>query len=137
MLTGEPRPTTSTSTASGGPASSRPASAWPHSGRITRHHRADRADRVDRADEVWTSRAFRRIEAEVSLDSHRSFLMDEHWYEIDQEYLKAIRSHAERLITGSSFVDLPPWVFGVEERTSTGPCRTSGRRTSASTATTW
>lgn len=73
--------------------------------------------RADRADEIWTSSALRWIEAEVSLDSRRFFLMDEHWYEIDQEYLKAIRSHAERLITDSPSVDLPPWVLGEKERT--------------------
>ncbi len=72
--------------------------------------------RADRVDEIWMSSALRWIEAEVSLDAHRFFLMDEHWYEIDQEYLKAIRSHAERLITDSPSVDLPPWVLGEEER---------------------
>ncbi|MDQ0776217.1 uncharacterized protein (TIGR04141 family) [Streptomyces aurantiacus] len=76
-----------------------------------------RHSRADRADEIWTSSALRWIEAEVSLDSHRFFLMDEHWYEIDQAYLKAIRSHAERLISGSPSVDLPPWVLGETERT--------------------
>ncbi|MET8206210.1 TIGR04141 family sporadically distributed protein [Streptomyces sp. NPDC005373] len=76
-----------------------------------------RHNRVDRADEIWTSSALRWIEAEVFLDSHRFFLMDEHWYEIDQEYLKAIRSHAEQLITDTPPVDLPPWVLGEKERT--------------------
>ncbi|AZM54564.1 hypothetical protein DMA15_20005 [Streptomyces sp. WAC 01529] len=73
--------------------------------------------RADRADEIWTSSALRWIEVEVSLDSHRFFLMDEHWYEIDQAYLKGIRSHTERLITDSPSVDLPPWVLGEKERT--------------------
>ncbi|MPY50432.1 TIGR04141 family sporadically distributed protein [Streptomyces acidicola] len=72
--------------------------------------------RADRADEIWTSSALRWIEAEVFLDSRRFFLMDEHWYEIDQEYLKTIRSHTERLITDSLSVDLPPWVLGENER---------------------
>ena len=76
-----------------------------------------RHSRTDRADEIWTSSALRWIEAEVSLDSHRFFLMDEDWYEIDQQYLKTIRSHAERLITDSPSVDLPPWVLGEKERT--------------------
>ncbi|MFG3211082.1 TIGR04141 family sporadically distributed protein [Streptomyces tendae] len=76
-----------------------------------------RHSRADRVDEIWTSSALRWIEAEASLDSHRFFLMDEHWYEIDQEYLKTIRSHAERLITDSPSVDLPPWVLGEKERT--------------------
>ncbi|MDX3830988.1 TIGR04141 family sporadically distributed protein [Streptomyces europaeiscabiei] len=76
-----------------------------------------RHSRADRADEIWTSSALRWIEAEVSLGSHRYFLMDEHWYEIDQAYLKVIRSHAERLMTRSSSVDLPPWVAGETERT--------------------
>ncbi|MEV2193122.1 TIGR04141 family sporadically distributed protein [Streptomyces phaeochromogenes] len=75
-----------------------------------------RHSRADRADEIRTSSALRWIEAEVSLDSHRFFLMDDHWYEIDQEYLKTIRSHAERLITDSPSVDLPPWVLGEKER---------------------
>ncbi|MFF2849673.1 TIGR04141 family sporadically distributed protein [Streptomyces sp. NPDC058001] len=76
-----------------------------------------RHGRADRADEIWTSSALRWIEAEVFLDSRRFFLMDEHWYEIDQEYLKAIHSHAERLITDTPSVDLPPWVLGEKERT--------------------
>ncbi|MGK5496546.1 TIGR04141 family sporadically distributed protein [Streptomyces sp. URMC 125] len=76
-----------------------------------------RHSRADRTDEIWTSSALRWIEAEVFLDSRRFFLMDEHWYEIDQEYLKTIRSHAERLITDSPSVDLPPWVLGEKERT--------------------
>ncbi|MFE7856714.1 TIGR04141 family sporadically distributed protein [Streptomyces sp. NPDC057403] len=76
-----------------------------------------RHNRAERADEIWTSSALRWIEAEVFLDSRRFFLMDEHWYEIDQEYLKAIRSHAERLITDTPAVDLPPWVHGEKERT--------------------
>ncbi len=76
-----------------------------------------RHDRADRADEIWTSSALRWIEAEVFLGSRRFFLMDEHWYEIDQEYLKAIRSHAERLIADTPSVDLPPWVLGEKERT--------------------
>ncbi|WP_414504791.1 TIGR04141 family sporadically distributed protein [Streptomyces sp. NEAU-L66] len=75
-----------------------------------------RHSRADRADEIWVSSALRWIEAEVFLGSHRFFLMDEHWYEIDQEYLKAIRSHTERLITNSPSVDLPPWVLGEKER---------------------
>ncbi|WP_282703145.1 TIGR04141 family sporadically distributed protein [Streptomyces sp. CC219B] len=78
---------------------------------LYRHHRAGRTD------EMWTSSALRWIETEVFLDSRRFFLMDEHWYEIDQEYLKAIRSHAERLITDTPSVDLPPWVLGEKERT--------------------
>jgi len=76
-----------------------------------------RHDRADRADEIWTSSALRWIEAEIFLDVRRFFLMDEHWYEIDQEYLKAIRSHAERLISDTPSVDLPPWVLGEKERT--------------------
>ncbi|WP_217209981.1 TIGR04141 family sporadically distributed protein [Streptomyces sp. AC550_RSS872] len=76
-----------------------------------------RHNRADRADEIWTSSALRWIEAEVFLASRRFFLMDEHWYEIDQEYLKAVRSHAERLITDTPSVDLPPWVLGEKERT--------------------
>ncbi|MBP8532152.1 TIGR04141 family sporadically distributed protein [Streptomyces sp. MK37H] len=76
-----------------------------------------RHSRADRADEIWKSSTFRWIEAEVFLDSRRFFLMDEHWYEIDQEYLKAIRSHAERLIADTPSVDLPPWVLGEKERT--------------------
>jgi uncharacterized protein (TIGR04141 family) len=75
-----------------------------------------RHSRADRTDEIWASTALRWIEAEVSLDSHRFFLMDEHWYGIDQEYLKTIRSHVERLITDSPSVDLPPWVLGEKER---------------------
>ncbi|MDX2911709.1 TIGR04141 family sporadically distributed protein [Streptomyces griseiscabiei] len=66
-----------------------------------------RHGRADRADEIRTSSALRWIEAAVSLASHRFFLMDDHWYEIDQEYLKTIRSHADRLITDSPSVDLP------------------------------
>ncbi|MGC0339136.1 TIGR04141 family sporadically distributed protein [Streptomyces sp. SLBN-8D4] len=76
-----------------------------------------RHNRADRADEIWTSSALRWIEAEVSLDHHRFFLMDDQWYEIDQEYLKATRVHVERLITDSPSVDLPPWVLGDKERT--------------------
>ncbi|MGW1625781.1 TIGR04141 family sporadically distributed protein [Streptomyces sp. NPDC002172] len=76
-----------------------------------------RHSRADRADEIWATSALRWIEAEVFLDSRRFFLMDEHWYEIDQEYLKAIRSHTERLITDTPSVDLPPWVLGEKERT--------------------
>lgn len=76
-----------------------------------------RHSRAERADEIWTSSALRWVEAEVFLDSRRFFLMDEDWYEIDQEYLKAIRSHAERLITDTPSVDLPPWVLGDKERT--------------------
>ncbi|MER8068552.1 TIGR04141 family sporadically distributed protein [Streptomyces sp. NPDC094034] len=75
-----------------------------------------RHSRADRADEIWTSSALRWIEVEVFLDSRRFFLMDEHWYEIDQEYLKMIRSHAERLIAASPSVDLPPWTLGEKER---------------------
>ncbi|MEU1481716.1 TIGR04141 family sporadically distributed protein [Streptomyces sp. NPDC005760] len=75
-----------------------------------------RHSRADRADEIWTSSALRWIEAEVSLDSHRFFLMDDHWYEIDQEYLETTRRHVERLITDSPSVDLPPWVLGEKER---------------------
>jgi uncharacterized protein (TIGR04141 family) len=75
-----------------------------------------RHNRADRVDEIWTSSALRWIEAEVSLDSHRFFLMDDHWYEIDQEYLKTTRRHVERLITDSPSVDLPPWVLGDKER---------------------
>ncbi|MFF3894461.1 TIGR04141 family sporadically distributed protein [Streptomyces sp. NPDC001812] len=75
-----------------------------------------RHSRADRADEIWTSSALRWIEAEVFLGSRRFFLMDGHWYEIDQEYLKTIRSHVERLITASPSVDLPPWVLGEKER---------------------
>lgn len=37
-----------------------------------------RHSRADRTDEIWTSSALRWIEAEVSLGSHRYFLMDEH-----------------------------------------------------------
>lgn len=76
-----------------------------------------RHSRADRADEIWTSSALRWIEAEVSLDYHRFFLMDDQWYEIDQEYLKATRVHVERLITESPSVDLPAWVLGDKERT--------------------
>ncbi|MDT0479914.1 TIGR04141 family sporadically distributed protein [Streptomyces doebereineriae] len=76
-----------------------------------------RNSRADRADEIWTSSALRWIEAEVSLDYHRFFLMDDQWYEIDQEYLKATHVHVERLITDSPSVDLPPWVLGDKERT--------------------
>ncbi|WP_432253199.1 TIGR04141 family sporadically distributed protein [Streptomyces sp. HNM1019] len=75
-----------------------------------------RHSRADRADEIWTSSALRWIEAEVFLDSRRFFLMDGHWYEIDQEYLKTIRSHAERLIADNPSVELPPWVLGEKER---------------------
>ncbi|MGI5119699.1 TIGR04141 family sporadically distributed protein [Marinactinospora thermotolerans] len=75
-----------------------------------------RHSRADRSDEIWASGALRWLEAEVSLDSRRFFLMDEQWYEIDQGYLKTIRSHVERLITGSPSVDLPPWVLGETER---------------------
>jgi uncharacterized protein (TIGR04141 family) len=73
--------------------------------------------RADRADEIWTSSALRWIEAEVFLDFRRFFLMDEHWYEIDQEYLKTIRAHVERLIPSTPPVDLPPWGLGETERT--------------------
>ncbi|MEU1782417.1 TIGR04141 family sporadically distributed protein [Streptomyces abikoensis] len=76
-----------------------------------------RHSRAARADEIWASGALRWIEAEVSLESRRFFLMDERWYEADQEYLKSIRSHAERLITAAPSVDLPPWVLGEKERT--------------------
>lgn len=69
------------------------------------------------ADEIWSSSALRWLEAEVSLGYRQFFLLDEHWYEIDQEYLKTIRSHAERLITDNPSVDLPPWVLGEKERT--------------------
>ncbi|GGW62049.1 hypothetical protein GCM10010503_44080 [Streptomyces lucensis JCM 4490] len=75
-----------------------------------------RHSRADRADEIWASGALRWIEAEVSLGSRRFFLMDEHWYEIDQGYLQTIRTHVERLITSSPSVDLPPWVLGETER---------------------
>ncbi|GAA1926915.1 hypothetical protein GCM10009716_38710 [Streptomyces sodiiphilus] len=75
-----------------------------------------RHSRADRPDEIRTSGALRWIEAEVFLDSRRFFLMDECWYEIDREYLKTIRSHAERLITDSPSVDLPPWNPGDRER---------------------
>ncbi|MFG2963188.1 TIGR04141 family sporadically distributed protein [Streptomyces sp. NPDC048288] len=71
---------------------------------------------AERADEIWTSNALRWIEAEALLDSRRFLLMDEHWYEVDQEYLKTIRSHAERLIADNPSVDLPPWVLGENER---------------------
>lgn len=76
-----------------------------------------RHSRADRADEIWESSALRWVEAEVSLDSHRFFLMDAHWYEIDHEYLKGIRTHVKRLIVASPSVDLPPWVRGETERT--------------------
>lgn len=75
-----------------------------------------RHSRADRADEIWSSSALRWIEAEVSLDSRRFFLMDEHWYEIDHEYLKAIRYHVERLMAGPPSIDLPAWVLGEKER---------------------
>lgn len=73
-------------------------------------------DRVDRGDEIWTCGVLRWIEAEVFLGTRRFFLLDECWYEMDQEYLAAIRSHTERLITARPSVDLPPWVLGEKER---------------------
>ncbi|GAA2539166.1 MULTISPECIES: TIGR04141 family sporadically distributed protein [Streptomyces] len=76
-----------------------------------------RHSRADRVDEIWTSSALRWIEAEVFLGPRRFFLMDGHWYEIDHEYLRTIRSHVERLITATPSVDLPPWVLGEKERT--------------------
>jgi uncharacterized protein (TIGR04141 family) len=76
-----------------------------------------RNSHAEGTDEIWTSSALRWIEAEVCLDYRQFFLMDGHWYEIDQEYLKTIHSHAERLITDSPSVDLPPWILGETERT--------------------
>ncbi|MFC7326229.1 TIGR04141 family sporadically distributed protein [Marinactinospora rubrisoli] len=76
-----------------------------------------RHSRAERTDEIWSSSVLRWIETEVRLGSRRFFLMDGAWYEIDQEYLKVIRSHVERLIPDSPSVDLPPWVLGDKECT--------------------
>ncbi|MFC4562852.1 TIGR04141 family sporadically distributed protein [Nocardiopsis mangrovi] len=76
-----------------------------------------RHSRAEKTDVIWSSNVLSWIEAEVRLDSRRFFLMDGCWYEIGKEYLKAIRSHVERLITDSPSVDLPPWVLGDSEKT--------------------
>ncbi|MCZ4103424.1 TIGR04141 family sporadically distributed protein [Streptomyces sp. H39-C1] len=75
-----------------------------------------RHDRAQKADFIWASSVLRWIEADVSLGARRFFLMDENWYEIGEAYLKAIRSHVERLITDTPSVDLPAWVLGETER---------------------
>ncbi|MFE1959245.1 TIGR04141 family sporadically distributed protein [Streptomyces sp. NPDC059479] len=76
-----------------------------------------RHSRGEKSDVIWTSNVLRWIEVEMRLESRRFFLVDGDWYEIDQEYLKTIRSRVERLITGSPSVDLPPWHLGDKERT--------------------
>ncbi|MBB6174337.1 uncharacterized protein (TIGR04141 family) [Nocardiopsis mwathae] len=75
-----------------------------------------RSSSADKRDVIRTSKALKWIEAEVPLGSRRFFLTDGCWYEIDQEYLTALRAHVERLITTSPSVDLPPWVLSDEER---------------------
>ncbi|MER6558187.1 TIGR04141 family sporadically distributed protein [Streptomyces sp. NPDC001027] len=67
--------------------------------------------RAEKGDVIWTSHVLRWIEAEVALGS-RFFLLDGQWYEIGEAYLAAIRSQAERLITGTPSVDVPAWVLG-------------------------
>ncbi|WP_255954756.1 TIGR04141 family sporadically distributed protein [Streptomyces odontomachi] len=73
--------------------------------------------RANRDDVLWTSNVLRWIEAWVTLDGRRFFLLDGQWYEIGEAYRKAIRSQMERLITGTPSVDLPAWVLGDTERT--------------------
>jgi uncharacterized protein (TIGR04141 family) len=72
--------------------------------------------RAAKDDVIWTSHVLRWIEAEVALGARRFFLLDAQWYEIGEAYLEAIRSQVERLITGTSSVDLPAWVLGDTER---------------------
>ncbi|MFJ4414264.1 TIGR04141 family sporadically distributed protein [Streptomyces sp. NPDC088925] len=72
--------------------------------------------RAERPDRIWSSSALRWIEAEISLDGRRFFLLDEHWYGIDQAYLNSNRAHIERLFSPSSSVDLPAWSPGETER---------------------
>ncbi|MEE1927599.1 TIGR04141 family sporadically distributed protein [Streptomyces sp. TRM 70351] len=72
--------------------------------------------RAEKGDVVWTSGLLRWIEAEVTLGARRFSLLDGQWYEIGEAYLEAIRSHVERLVTGSPSVDLPAWALGDKER---------------------
>jgi uncharacterized protein (TIGR04141 family) len=81
-------------------------------GRVTLY----RSGQAERTDVIWSSSAFKWLEADVSLDARRFFLMDEHWYEISRAYLKMIRAHVERLITDTPSVDLPEWTLGDDER---------------------
>jgi uncharacterized protein (TIGR04141 family) len=49
------------------------------------------------------------LEANVSYDAHRFFLMDGDWFEIGADYVRASRSAISRLFPATPTISLPPW----------------------------
>jgi uncharacterized protein (TIGR04141 family) len=78
------------------------------SGRVVMY--ADEACR-ERLDSTSTAKW---IEASVSLDSQRYFLLDGDWYQIDAEYARIKRDEIVSLFTSAPTLDLPPWRRGID-----------------------
>jgi uncharacterized protein (TIGR04141 family) len=58
---------------------------------------------------VGAARADEWLEANVSLDARRFFLMDGDWFEIGEEYVRASRDAIIRLFPSMPAISLPPW----------------------------
>lgn len=56
-----------------------------------------------------SARADRWIEANVSIDARRFFLMDGDWFEIGVDYVRASRDAISRLFPATPAISLPPW----------------------------
>jgi uncharacterized protein (TIGR04141 family) len=56
-----------------------------------------------------SARADKWLEANVSLDARRFFLMDGEWFEIGADYVRASRDAISRLFPVTPTISLPPW----------------------------
>lgn len=65
--------------------------------------------RARRADLIRSHRALRWLEADVTVDSRRFHLLDEHWYEVGATYLRTIRASTERLVVDALTDRFPAW----------------------------
>jgi uncharacterized protein (TIGR04141 family) len=60
-------------------------------------------------DVLGCARADKWLEANVSLDTRRFFLMDGEWFEIGADYVRASRDAIEPLFATTPSIALPPW----------------------------
>ena len=56
-----------------------------------------------------SARADKWLEANVSVDARRFFLMDGDWFEIGADYIRASRDAISRLFPATPTISLPPW----------------------------
>ena len=63
----------------------------------------------DRKEPIGASAAINWLQATLSHESRRFFLMDGTWYEIGTAYLTSIHTQVQHLLSSTPSLDLPPW----------------------------